>query len=394
MLSSLSMLFVGIVAIQLVSPALPSIDAAFDVPEERIGLLVTAFFAAAAVTLPVSGAVADSFGRRRVAIISLAVFGVAGIATPLAERFVELLALRALQGAAFPGLVPLSITIVGDIYSGTRASMAQGLRVSVNGFGSVLVPTVAGVLAGFAWYYPFLLTGLAIPALVVVVLYLPETIVRSDATTDDRRGPVAYARDVAGEIGDRHLLLLVVGAFITYFSRYALLTYLPVFVVQDLGETATVGGILLSIVGVCRLVVPVAAGGPIGRLSAKTALLGALAGIAGTIAALAVVANVYLAGVVTVGYGVSTAIFLPVINDTVASMASKGQRASVVNTMELGKIVASAVSPAVFGVVLGLTGYATVFVLAGAVLGAFTLAAAVLLDGRALLREDAESVAG
>jgi hypothetical protein len=66
---------------------------------------------------------------------------------------------------------------------------------------------------------------------------------------------------------------------------------------------------------------------------------------------------------------------LPVLNDVVTSMASMEQRASVVNTMELGKIVASAASPAAFGV----AGYRTVFVLAGALLGAYTHAATVIL---------------
>jgi MFS family permease len=399
LLSVLGMLFAGIVGLQAVPIALPSVATALSVPDERVGLVVTAFFAAAAVTLPFVGAVADMFGRRRVALVSLAAYGTTGLATPFVGGFPALLVLRALQGAAFPGLVPLSVTLAGDLYAGTRGSMAQGLRISASGLAAAVTPTVAGVLAGIAWFYPFLLYALAFPVLAFALFFLPETGRGSDsgsaAADDDARpgGTIQYVRDVAFELRDANLLVLVVGAFAVFFGRYAVMTFLPLYVVRELGGTTATGGLLLSLVGASRIAVPMLSGRAVAWLSRKRVLLGALAGTAGSIALLPLFPALSFVGAVAVAYGASTALFVPVLNATVTSMAAADQRASVVNTMELGKIVALSASPAFFGAVLGVAGFTAVFVLAGALLGAYAVVAGVLLDGAALRDARTEAMA-
>lgn len=384
LLSVLGMMAAGIVGLQAVPPALPSVGSALVVSDERVGLVISAFFAAAAVTLPLAGGVADLYGRRRVALVSLGLYALPGLATPFVGSFQELLVLRAFQGAAFPGIVPLSITITGDLYAGTAGSMAQGLRISVNGIAATVTPVFAGVLAGFAWFFPFLLYAVSVPVLAFALVFLPETGDVEGARSRSRAGApvggvVDYARAVAVELRQRRLLVLVVGAFVTFFCQYAVVAFLPLFAVRELGESAATGGLLLSVVGGCRVVVPLFSEPLVARFSRKRVLLATLAGTAAATALLAVAPTPLAVGAVVVGFGTSLALFLPVLNDTVTLLATAERRASVVNTMELGKIVAIGSSPAVFGIVLGDAGFAVVFALAGVLLGGYVLLAGVLL---------------
>jgi MFS family permease len=383
----LFLVFVGTIGIQAVPPALSSVGAALSVSDGQVGLVVTAFFLPAAVALPVVGFVADVYGRRPVAIVSLLVYGGAGLATALAGDFSVLLALRALQGVAFPGLIPLSITLAGDLYAGARGSVAQGLRISVNGLAATLTPAAAGVLAGIAWYYPFWLTALAFPVAAFVYVFLPETVAAD--TLERPRGSISgtlqsYVRSVAGALGDPALLVLIGGAFVTFFGRFAVYTFLPLYAVRELQASTAMGGLLLSVIGATRILVPLFAGAAVAAASRKASLVGALAVATVAVAVIPAVGNIWLLAVVVGVYGAAFSLFMPVLNDTVTAMAAPERRASVVNTMELGKTAAIGLSPAAFGVVLAVAGFSTLFVLAAGVLGAYAVVAAVVLASGAI----------
>lgn len=387
LLSVLSIMFAGTVGLQAVPPAIPSIAGGLVVADERVGLVVTAFFIPAAVALPVVGAVADMYGRRTVVLASLLLYGLSGVATVAIDTFEALLVLRALQGLAFPGLVPLSITLAGDMYTGARGSMAQGLRISVNGLAAVIVPAAAGVLAGVAWFYPFLLFLVAFPAFAFVYVFLPET--KTDRGTDGAVAVGDYVRAVAGELRSRTTLVLVVGAFVSFFAHYGVVTYVALYAVRELGASTAVGGLLLSALGVGRIVVPLLSGPAVRTTSRKRVLLGTLVVAAALLLAFPVFDAVPALAVVVAGYGATIALFFPVLNDTVAANSSTARRASVVNTMEFGKIVAIGASPAAYGFVIGAVGFDGVFVGSGVLLVGYALGAAVLLRRRPALAPDA-----
>lgn len=157
------------------SPALPGIASAFGVSDARVGLVMTAYSLGSVLVLPLSGALLDAYGRRPVVLSLLALFGAAGTAIAFVRTFELVLLLRFLQGAGFAGTIPLSIALVGDLYSGPSGSSAQGLQIGATGLSRVLIPGVAGFLAGFAWHYPFLLNLLGIAAFGLAYRYLPET---------------------------------------------------------------------------------------------------------------------------------------------------------------------------------------------------------------------------
>lgn len=386
LLSVLSVTTVAVFTNQAAPVALPGISSSLAVTDAEIGLVMTAFFLPTTLMLLIVGSLADVYGRRRVVIPSLALFGAAGIGIFFVDSFRALLALRVIQGAAFPALTPLSTAIIGDLYEGPRGTTAQGFRSSANGVAGIAGPAVAGVLAGIAWQYPFLLALSTLPALVIVARYLPETAgAGGDAGTD--RGVASNLRGVAGEYADTDFQLLAIGAATSYFTKFAVVTFIPLFAVRELGASAFIAGMLLSVRGVVRVVSAPLAGKLVAAGTRRIALVGMilLAGVSvGFMPVLPTVsgpiAPVVLLAVLMGTYSAGEALFNPVLNDSVVGIATDERRGVVVNSISVFKNGASAASPAFFGVVLTVTDFTMLFwiaalipvVYAGSLLALFT----------------------
>jgi MFS family permease len=108
-------------------------------------------------------------------------FGTGGSTIVLTTDFRAVLALRAVQGIGFAGIVPVITASIGDMYDDTAEVTGQGLRHLVNGVSEAGVPLLAGALVASAWQYPFLLYALAVPVAAVVALRFSEpTVERSE----------------------------------------------------------------------------------------------------------------------------------------------------------------------------------------------------------------------
>lgn len=366
---------VGTFGAGAVSPALPSIAAALGVSDARVGLLMTAFTLPQIALVLLLGMLADTYGRRTVLLPALALFGLAGVAVLAVDSFAAMVGLRVLQGVVAGAIIPLAITLIGDLYDGAVGATAQGIRLSANGLSSVVVPALAGLLAGVSWRYPFLLFALALPAAGLGYLVLPETAGGPSATVGVAAQLREYATALRTELADRDLAIVVFGGFVQGLALYGLLTYVPLFGVRRLGTTAFAAGLALSMRGVARIVVAPATGLVLERTSRRTALAGSLA-----VSALGTVAVAYAPSAVGLGvavglFGLGDSLFTPVHRDALTGLATPDRCAGVVNGMVVLRQAGATVAPLAFGAVLALAGFAWVFWAAG---GAFLLYAGLV----------------
>lgn len=350
--------------------ALPVIGDAFALSESAIGLVMSVFSLAVLVALPVISVLADVYGRRAVVIPSLLAFGIAGTATLAATTYPVLLALRAVQGAAFAGALPLSATLVGDLYTGPEGSSSQGIRSGLNGLAGAIAPVVAGVLAAVAWQYPFVLYALAFPAAAVVYRYYPEPVADPgrDAGTSlwDELG--TYLRAVRG-VADRRLAVYLAGGLVLFFLKGGFATFLPVYVVDGLGAPVTAAGTLLGVYGGTRVVVSPLSGSVMARFGRKRTMLTGAAVAAVGIGAIPGTTTLLALGVACGVFAFGEALLNPVLNDAVAATAGPEQRAGVMSGLQLLKNASLTVSPVLLGLVIGAAGFGPAFLLT-AVLGA------------------------
>jgi ACDE family multidrug resistance protein len=113
---------------QGISTALPAIQSALDIPDSQLGLFTAAYMLPGVVLAIPLGYLADRLGRRPVFASMAVLYGLAGGAQALVGDYGVMLALRLAQGVGFAALMPLSITLIGDVLRGSAQIRAQSRR--------------------------------------------------------------------------------------------------------------------------------------------------------------------------------------------------------------------------------------------------------------------------
>jgi DHA2 family multidrug resistance protein len=123
---------------------------------DQINWVLTSYIVAAAIMTPPSGFLANRFGRKRVLMVAVVGFVVASVLCGIAQSLVQIVAFRLLQGFFGAALVPLSQSILLDIYPPEERGSAMALfGVSVM-VGPVLGPVIGGWLTDhYSWRWVF-----------------------------------------------------------------------------------------------------------------------------------------------------------------------------------------------------------------------------------------------
>ena len=109
-----------------------------------------------AVTVPLYGKLADLVGRRPVMFFGIGVFLIGSVLCGIAWSMPALIVARAVQGIGAGAVQPMSMTVVGDLYSVEERARVQGYLASVWGISSVLGPALGGLFSQYlSWRWIF-----------------------------------------------------------------------------------------------------------------------------------------------------------------------------------------------------------------------------------------------
>ena len=164
--------------------------------------LFSIYLLAQAVSVPIYGKLADSVGRKPVMLTGVGLFLLGSVLCGFAWSMPLLIAARAVQGLGAGATLPMSMTIVGDIYTVEERARVQGFIASVWGMASIVGPTLGGLFSEYlSWRWIFFV-NLPIGALAVVMLvrHLHEDVVR-------RRHRIDYAGATLLAVGGSLLVL-------------------------------------------------------------------------------------------------------------------------------------------------------------------------------------------
>jgi YNFM family putative membrane transporter len=137
-----------------VQPLLPLLAAHFRVSAASSSLALSLTTLSLALCLLVSGALAESWGRKPVMAAALGLAAMLGIASALVEEWGSLLFLRALLGLALSGLPALAMAYVGEEFDPEALPAAMGLYIGGTALGGLLGRLLAGLLSdigGWSW---------------------------------------------------------------------------------------------------------------------------------------------------------------------------------------------------------------------------------------------------
>ncbi|MGB5595344.1 MAG: MFS transporter [Crocosphaera sp.] len=226
-----------------IGPTLPSLAEDFNVSPEHIGWVITAFVIPIAVGTPISGVLADRYGRKQILVPALLLFAIAGMVCSLAPNFRTLIEFRFVEGVGAAPLESLALTLISDLYRGKLLTAAMAFNATSIGLSLAIYPLISGGLTTWGWRYAFLLPLLAVPLsfLVLFVLRIPQN---PQPETFDLK---SYLGNIWNNVNNRQvmgLLIAVVALFILLFGPY--FTYIPLLADAQLGASHFVIGIILA----------------------------------------------------------------------------------------------------------------------------------------------------
>lgn len=167
--------------------ALPAINRDLGIGLQGQQWIVNGYLLSLAALLLVTGSLADLFGRRRVFLYGLGLFGVASLACGLAPNGGALIAFRLVQGVGAALVMPSTLAIVAAAFEGEERGAAIGSWASWGAVAAAIGPVVAGVLiSALSWRSIFFLSLPLVAAAIAIALI----------ATEETRNPAVTARRV------------------------------------------------------------------------------------------------------------------------------------------------------------------------------------------------------
>jgi MFS family permease len=165
-----------VMAVVSLFPAIPRLFAQFGGHPSAgllVPMIVTMPSLCVALFAPFAGMIADRFGRRPSFLLALAVYALAGLAPLVLDDLYLVVASRAVLGLAEAVIVTNSSALIGDYFGAGRHRWVSWVGVSISVAGTLLV-AAGGALADLSWRGPFAIYALAIPTLLLALLYIDE----------------------------------------------------------------------------------------------------------------------------------------------------------------------------------------------------------------------------
>jgi EmrB/QacA subfamily drug resistance transporter len=181
--------------VTIVNVALPTIRRDLQASATQLEWVVSGYMLAFAAALIIAGNLGDLFGRKRVFLAGVAVFGLASLAAGLSGSGAELIAARVVQGTAAAAMAPQVLATFRAVFTGAERGKAFSIYGAMLGFASAVGLLLGGVLTeanlfGWSWRAVFFVNvPVAVAALIAGLRFVPET-----------RDPGARRPDVPGAV--------------------------------------------------------------------------------------------------------------------------------------------------------------------------------------------------
>jgi EmrB/QacA subfamily drug resistance transporter len=172
----ISGLVVGLDATVLIT-AIPTLSSKLGASTSDLQWIAAAYTLTLGGLLLPAGVLGDRYGRKRMLLVGLAIFGVSSLIASQATTAATLIAMRALMGVGAAFIVPLSLSILPSLFTAEERPRAISVTAAGAFLGLPLGPLVAGwLLTHYAWGSVFLINvPVVVLALIGVWFLVPES---------------------------------------------------------------------------------------------------------------------------------------------------------------------------------------------------------------------------
>lgn len=225
-------------------PVLPVFARTFDVSALEASAVVSVFALVRFVTSPLSGGLVDRLGERTVMTSGLLIVAISSLAAGFSQTYLQLLVLRGAGGLGSSmftvSAMALLLRVVATEQRGRAAGAFQGGFI----IGGVAGPAVGGLVVAWSIRAPFFVyAGTLLLAAMVAIFFLSRTRLaeREEQVAEGEQNRLEQLRSALKDRAYQAAIStnLAVG-FVIFGLRSSAV---PLFVVEGLGETASVSGI-------------------------------------------------------------------------------------------------------------------------------------------------------
>jgi len=353
---------VMVMGVASLTPAFPKIARELGLSETQVALLISVFTLPGIFLAPLAGVLGDRFGRKTVLVPSLFLFAFAGFACFFSRNFYLLLSFRFIQGIGASSLGALNMALIADFYSGRNRGTAMGCNASVLSLGTASYPFIGGLLAGMAWYAPFVLPLAAIPVALGLIFYIDEP------ETQQKQSLAEYLQNAWQSIRQKEVIGLFLISIFTFVILYgAFLSYFPFLLNQKFALGAPQIGFVFSLSSISTAITAAQLGKLLKRFS--EVFLIKIAFILYLVVSILIpnLSNLYILIIPVVLFGIAQGINIPGLQTLLANLAPDNQRAIFLSINAMVLRIGQTVGPVFIGMGYALSGIDGAFYLAGVV---------------------------
>jgi EmrB/QacA subfamily drug resistance transporter len=133
--------------------------------------VVTVYLLTSTVSGPLYGKLSDQFGRRPMLMIGIGVFLFGSLLSGLSQTMWQLIVFRGIQGLGAGALFPISLAVIGDLFSPRERGRYQGLFGGVFAVAMLVGPFLGGFLTdNISWHWIFFV-NLPVGAVALAVIW-------------------------------------------------------------------------------------------------------------------------------------------------------------------------------------------------------------------------------
>jgi EmrB/QacA subfamily drug resistance transporter len=157
--------------------AIPSLTRELHAATSDIQWMINAYSLVQSGLLLTAGSAADRYGRKKMLIVGLVLFGAGSLLAGFSDTTGRLIAARAGMGVGGALLLTTTLAVVMQIFTAEDQPKAIGIWAAVNALGFAAGPLIGGFMLNHFWWGAIFLINLPVAALalVAVVLLVPES---------------------------------------------------------------------------------------------------------------------------------------------------------------------------------------------------------------------------
>jgi EmrB/QacA subfamily drug resistance transporter len=260
-------LFLAALDQTIVGTALPVIVGELQGSNELYTWVITIYLLTSTITGVFYGKLSDIYGRRLMLLIGVSLFLIGSALSGLSWSMESLILFRGIQGLGAGALFPISLAIIGDLFTPAERGRYTGLFGAVFGVSSIIGPLVGGWLTdNVSWHWIFYVNiPIGLVTLYIIGRYLPSVHGEQPTRKLDYWGAAAFTVAVsflllgltnkqsadwtAFEVGGYLLIAAVVGLLFLFIESRAAEPIVPLDLFRGRGYTVTILATFLAAIG-------------------------------------------------------------------------------------------------------------------------------------------------